>query len=83
MVTTKLSSKGQVILPKSVRDSHRWKSGTVLAVEDIDGGVVLRPVKPFQSTRIEDVIGCSGYRGPRKSLGDMQRAIASGARGQK
>ncbi|PZN73131.1 MAG: hypothetical protein DM484_23225 [Candidatus Methylumidiphilus alinenensis] len=28
METTRLSSKGQVILPKSVRDAHHWSPGS-------------------------------------------------------
>jgi len=33
MDTTKLSSKGQVVLPKSVRDQHGWGEGTEFVVE--------------------------------------------------
>lgn len=36
MTTTRLSSKGQLVLPKSVRDARGWKDGTVFDV--IDGG---------------------------------------------
>jgi AbrB family looped-hinge helix DNA binding protein len=36
MTTTRLSSKGQLVLPKSVRDARGWKGGTVFDV--IDGG---------------------------------------------
>jgi AbrB family looped-hinge helix DNA binding protein len=36
MTTTRLSSKGQLVLPKSLRDAHGWKGGTVFDV--IDGG---------------------------------------------
>src|SRR5215472_12977882 len=52
METTRLSSKGQVILPKSIRDAHRWQRGTEFMVEDTAVGVLLRPAKPFPPTRI-------------------------------
>ena len=34
-----------------------------------------------RGTTVEDVLGCTGYKGPRKSLEDMEAAIAKGARG--
>jgi AbrB family looped-hinge helix DNA binding protein len=41
---TRLTSKGQVVIPKVVRDRMRWKTGTRLQVEPTeDGAVVLRP----------------------------------------
>jgi AbrB family looped-hinge helix DNA binding protein len=41
---THLTSKGQVVIPKAVRDRLKWKSGTRLRVETTDdGAVVLRP----------------------------------------
>ena len=39
METTRLSSKGQVILPKSIRASHKWEPGVEFAVEDTPDGV--------------------------------------------
>jgi AbrB family looped-hinge helix DNA binding protein len=64
MKTTRLSSKGQVMLPKSLRESHHWVPGTEFVVEDTPDGVLLRPAKSFRPTRLEDVIGCAGYKGP-------------------
>ena len=61
METTRLSSKGQVILPKSVRDAHQWRPGTEFIVENTADGVLLRPAKPFPPTRFEDVVGCLRY----------------------
>ena len=80
METTSLSSKGQVILPKSVREAHHWLPGTRFVVEDVAEGVLLRPITPFTASRLEDVVGCAGYTGPAKSLDEMEEAIAVGAR---
>jgi len=83
METTRLSSKGQVILPKSIRSAHHWEPGVEFMVEDMANGVLLRPVKPFQQTRLEDVIGCTGYKGPARTIEDMDAAIAAAVRAQR
>ncbi len=75
MLTTKLSSKGQVILPKSVRDSHRWPVGTEFTVEVTADGVLLRATRPFGATRLEDVAGCLRGPGPARTIEEMDRAI--------
>ncbi len=75
METTKLSSKGQVILPKAVRDAHDWRPGTEFAVENTGDGVLLMPVKPLQSARLEDVFGCLKQGGKAKSIREMEEAI--------
>jgi AbrB family looped-hinge helix DNA binding protein len=72
---TRLSSKGQVILPKSVRDAHRWGPGTEFIVETTADGVLLRPAKPFPPSRLEDVAGCLRHAGKPKTLGQMEAAI--------
>ncbi len=75
METTRLSSRGQVILPKSIRDAHRWQPGTEFVVEETTEGILLRPAKPFPPTRIEDVAGCLRYAGKPKTLAEMEAAI--------
>jgi AbrB family looped-hinge helix DNA binding protein len=75
MEATRLSSKGQVILPKSIRDAHRWQPGTEFVVEDTNAGVLLRPAKPFPASRLDDVAGCLRYRGEPKTLAQMDAAI--------
>lgn len=80
METTKLSSKGQVILPKNIRAAHQWEPGVEFLVENTADGVLLRPLKPFEPTRIEDVIGCTGYAGPARTLEEMDAAIAAGVK---
>jgi AbrB family looped-hinge helix DNA binding protein len=80
MEKTRLSNKGQVVIPKAVRTFHGWKPGLEFVVEAVGDGVMLKPIKPFQETEIKDVVGCVGYEGPRKSLKDMEAAIAKGAK---
>ena len=83
MDTTRLSSKGQLVLPKAIREADNWSEGTEFAVERVPQGVLLRPLRPFPATRLEEVIGCAGYRGSTRSAADMERAIAKGVRARR
>ena len=80
MEKTRLSNKGQVVIPKAVRALHGWKAGLEFAIENVGDGIKLKPIKPYKDTKIDEVIGCVGYEGPVKSLQDMEAAIAKGAR---
>ena len=80
MDKTRLSSKGQVILPKAVRQAHDWPPGTEFSVEEFEDGVLLRPLQPFRPTRVEDVFGCLRCEGPPKTLAEMEEAIAEEVR---
>ena len=42
--------------------------------------IKLKPIKLYAETRIEDVVGCVNYNGPKKSLKEMEAAIAQGVR---
>lgn len=81
--TTKLSSKGQVVLPKSLRTAHRWKPGTEFLVQEQGASILLTPKKAAASRDWESLIGCAGYTGPRKSLKQMDEAVAAEARRRK
>lgn len=83
MAKTRLSSKGQVIIPKSLRDAHHWRPGQELLVIDTEEGVLLKPAKPFPSTTLDQLVGCLPYDGPAKTLADMEQAIEQGARRSK
>lgn len=80
MAITRLSSKGQVVLPSSIRSAKKWKAGTAFTVEATDDGVLLKPLKPFPPTRIEDVFGSARYRGPAKTIEEMDAAVLAEAR---
>ncbi len=76
MRKTRLSSKGQVVLPKAVRDAQHWHEGTVLLVEIVPEGVLLREPTLGGTTTAADLLGCVGYRGRRLSIEEMDAAIA-------
>ncbi len=78
MATTRLSSKGQIILPKPVRDAHGWEPGTDFTVEDVADGVILRPVRKKKgTTKLSDLAGCLKYDGPPKTIEEMDAAITA------
>jgi AbrB family looped-hinge helix DNA binding protein len=79
MATRILSSKGQVIIPKPVRDARHWEPGQRLEVIDSGDGILLRPAVPFPETRLADVAACLRYKGKAKTLADMEKAINKGA----
>jgi AbrB family looped-hinge helix DNA binding protein len=73
--TTRLSSKGQIILPKSVRDLHHWTPGMDFSVEDTGDGVILRPIKTGQPTRLDDLVGSLPVKGAARTTEEMDAAI--------
>jgi AbrB family looped-hinge helix DNA binding protein len=83
METTRLSSKGQIIIPQNIREAHKWQPGLEFNVIDTDQGLLLTPRMPFKPTTVKEVLGCVNYKGPKKSLRDMEEGIAKGAKRQK
>ena len=77
---TRLSTKGQLIIPKEIRDRHGWTPGIELIVEDHGDSVTLRRAGELPETTLEDLVGCTDYKGPARSLEEMEAAIARGAR---
>ena len=78
--TTTVSTKGQVILPKAVRERLQWNPGTRLLIEETPEGVVLKPAPLFAPTRLEDVAGSLAYEGPSKTLEEMDAGVLAEAR---
>jgi AbrB family looped-hinge helix DNA binding protein len=79
-LTTTVSTKGQVILPKSIREQRHWDAGTRLIVENTEDGVLLRAASVFAPTRTEDVFASLPYQGTAKTLNEMEAGIAAEAK---
>lgn len=78
--TIRLSTKGQVILPKSIRQRRRWDAGTRLIVEETADGVLLKPAPFFEPTQPEEVFGMLKISGPPKTLEEMEAGVQAEAR---
>lgn len=76
---TKLSSKGQIVLPKDVRDALGWPQGQTLSVSISGGKAVIEPTPTKRQT-----ISYEEFRrrvpkhdGPPVSLEDFDKAVAA------
>ena len=78
METTKLSSKGQIIIPKWLRDAYRWEPGLEFVVIDTGEGVLLKPAHPFSPTTVDDVAGSLAYTGAARTVEQMDDDLRHG-----
>jgi AbrB family looped-hinge helix DNA binding protein len=67
---TRVTSKGQVVIPKPVREQLRWAAGTELAVEIVGGGAV-RLIPLEAKDHIDSLYGCLKDL-PRDPLADLE-----------
>ncbi len=75
MSQTVVSSRGQVVLPKDLRDELHWKAGTKLTVERRPEGVLLKAVEEKKKFTVADWRGVLKYKGPRRTIEEMNAAI--------
>ena len=75
MKTTRLSTKGQIILPRNIRVARAWGPGTEFTVEDTGDGILLRPAGRFPDADLEEVAGCLRFKRKSKTPTQMRAAI--------
>ena len=87
---TILSAKGQVVIPKDVRDHLGLKPGQQLDVIETAGGVLLRPVFQKSGRTTEEILNnlrelASEYKGPPIPVEEIDSAAkeAWGYRGRR
>ncbi len=78
--STKLSAKGQVVIPKDVRDRLKLAPGDELDVVERADGVLLRKRRAKSGESFEAITErirkIVNYQGPPVSLEEMDQAIA-------
>ena len=45
VMTTKMSSKGQVVLPEALRQMYGWDSGTAFTIIAYKGSILMQPLR--------------------------------------
>ncbi len=82
--TTKLSTRGQIAIPKALRTARRWKPGTEFVIQETNDGLLLKPKKqPKREGKTltwDEVIGIANYKGPRRSIREMDEGVMDEAR---
>lgn len=78
--TTKISAKGQVVIPKDVRDELGLVPGQTLDVIQTGGGVLLRPSIARSGRTFEEITASIRarftYAGPPLSVEEMTQSVA-------
>ena len=76
---TTMSGKGQVVIPKDVRDRLGLKPGQKLDVSESGGAVVLRPARTEPTLTMEEAVArlreIIKYDGPPVSIEEMNETI--------
>lgn len=75
MFTTQVDDDGEISVPEDFWRNLRWPSGTVIAAEIVGDALLLRPVR---ARMVEELIGCTQYRGNEQSVEVMEAAIEQG-----
>ncbi len=75
IMNTRLSSKGQVVIPQEIREMNHWLPGQELIAVNTDEGVLLKPKRAFAATTVEDLTEFRPYKGKAKSVEEMNDAV--------
>lgn len=78
MQTVHLSNDRQIAIPKIICDAYHLTSGQELEIELTSQGILLKTKTALPKITVNDLIGCSGYRGKAKTLEEMDKAIEEG-----
>ena len=77
METVRLSSRGQIVIPREMRESRHLGAGTEFIVSFDGDAIRLLPVPVFPHTRVEDGAGALAKAG-RGRLSDEETDSAIG-----
>lgn len=78
--TTRVSAKGQVVIPKDVRDLLGLKPGQLLDVVRMGDGVLLKPAGAKSGRSTEEIVaalrGLYRHQGPAATIEEMDQAVS-------
>jgi AbrB family looped-hinge helix DNA binding protein len=80
-----ISTKGQLVVPKALRDRHDWKPGQRIEFFERGGAVMLRVIpenrkdSPTSEEVFARIAARNTYRGPRISDEEMNEIVRAAA----
>ena len=75
IATITLSSKGQLVIPKEIRDELQWEAGSELTLISSPSGVRLKAVAEKTGRNLADLIGMLKHDGPTISTEDLCKPL--------
>lgn len=75
IATVTRSSKGQVAIPKEIRDELQWAAGTQLTLFSGPAGVTLKAVRSKSGPNLADLLGLLKHDGPPLSTKDLGEPV--------
>lgn len=73
--TIKISSKGQIVIPKEVRDDLHWDSGVELILLMTEQGVMLRTKAQVEKYPAKSLRGFLQYKGEKVSTEQLCQPV--------
>ena len=75
IATITLSSKGQVVIPKEIRDELHWDAGTELTLVSNASGVTIKAMPKKTGRNLADLIGMLKNDGPPLATEELCRPV--------
>jgi AbrB family looped-hinge helix DNA binding protein len=75
VITTKLSSKGQIVIPKEIRDELHWEAGTELTLVATGSGVSLKAISAKTGRNLGDLIGLLKHEGAPIAIEELCKPV--------
>ena len=75
IATITLSSKGQVVIPKEIRDELHWDAGTELTLVSNASGVTIKAMPKKTGRNLADLIGLLKHDGPPLATEELCRPV--------
>ncbi len=75
MSTVTLSTTGQVVIPKEIRDALHWETGAELTLTAVGNGILLKETPKKRGKRLEDLIGMLQHDGPPIPIEELCKPV--------
>ncbi len=73
---TVISTKGQIVIPKRLRDQWGLASGSRVKIESTSAGIQITPVAARNAKAVLKGLGLAGYKGKAIAIEDMDPLTA-------